>query len=592
MNFSPKEASTDNHPIKLLLIEQDPIFCLGLQTALAEYVQVHIIATVQSDTATLQVLTELSQTDPTQVNLVVMELGNGRSRSSQYLGLLLCKQLKAQYPNLPLFLFSAIRDVGWLLAAKKSGVDGYCPKSTPIPNLVMAMGRVVAGNNYWLEEIDVSEKPETINVELPPIASLKRNLRMSAMGYINFALVDITEKLQLPGRPILERAILSGRQRELIVAGKLVQLLLTSSQENKQQHIPKMDYEGLTASFSTVGEIVPFELSKKSLTTPALLSPKAIQSELFTSVVNKLQFSLHNVTDIPLEIDILREEKKRELLYLILQRLVNSLDDLRDSSLNIHQLSEVVVDSLMDLWETVTKDFFGKFTKVNINGRDIEIVDRIMHDRETIQKEIIGKIPLVKDLFVYLIFQEELTVDNNLYPAYSSEAKEQGSMLIENLLVQIGNSIIQPALNRLADVKYIKDKYYDRRLDSTRIMEKFRNELSWKYRVRNYIQEPQEIFESRFQIFVFTHRGIAMTSVYAHRNHELSELTGIPLSFTLVLEFRDAIAPLLQSLVSFLGKGIIFVLTKVMGRAIGLIGKGILQALGSNSIPDKTSSRK
>ncbi|CCH65278.1 Response regulator receiver domain protein (CheY) [Richelia intracellularis HM01] len=588
MNFPPKEVPTCNHPIKLLLIEQDPIFRLGLQTALAEYIQVHIIATVESDTATLQILTELSQTDPTQVNLVVMELGNGRSRSSQYLGLLLCKQLKAQYPNLPLFLFSAIKDVGWLLAAKKSGVDGYCPKSTPIPDLVIAMGKVIAGDNYWMEEIDISEEPEVTNdIKLPLIARLKRNLRMSSMSYINFALVGIKEKLQLPGLPILERVILVGRQRELIVAGKLVQFLLTSFQENKQQHISTMD-----ASFSTIGETIPFRSSQKSLSAPALLSPKAIQSELFTSVVNKLQFSLQNLTDIPLEIDILRDDKKQELLYLILHRLVDSLDDLRDSSLNIHQLSEVVIDSLMDLWETVTKDFFGKFTKVNRNGRDIEIVDWIMRDRETVQKEIIGKIPLVKDLFVYLIFQEELTVDNSLYPAYSSEAKERGSMLIENLLIQVGNSIIQPVLNRLADVKYIKDKYYDRRLDSTRVMEKFRNELSWKYRVRNYIQEPQEIFESRFQIFVFTHRGIARTSVYAHRNHELSQLTGIPLSFTLVLEFRDAIAPLLQSLVSFLGKGIIFILTKVMGRAIGLIGKGILQALSSNSMSDKTSSRK
>lgn len=593
MNVPSQEVPTGNHPLKLLLIDQDPIFRLGLQVALAEYPQIQIIATVESDTAALQVLTELSQADPTQINVVVMELGNGRSRSSQELGLLLCKQLKAQYPNLALFLFSAIQNMGCLLAAKKSGVDGYCPKDTPIPDLVIAMERVVNGDRHWMEEGSISEESVVIpNLELPAFARLQRNLRVSAMGYINSTLTDITEKLQVPGHPLLQKAILAGRQRELIAAGKLVKLLFTSSEEKKQQQISSLDYEQLPTTSSVVGEIIPSELPRTSPTAPALLNPKAIQSELFASVVNKLQFSLQNITDIPLEIDILREDKKRELLYLTLQKLADTLDSLRDSHFNVEQLSEVVPVSLMDLWEIVIKDFFGKFTRVNIDGSNVEIVKFILQDADIIQNEIISKIPLTIELFSYLIFQEELTIDNSLYPPYSSEAKERGSMLLENLLIQVGNSVIQPLLNRLADINDIKKKYYNQQLATTREIERFRNELSWKYRLRNYIQEPQEIFESRYQIFVFAPRGIANTSTYSHRSNELAQLVGIPLCVTLALEFRDAIAPRLQSLVSFLGSGVVFVLTQLVGRAIGLIGRGVLQAIGNASLPDKSWRRK
>jgi hypothetical protein len=131
-------------------------------------------------------------------------------------------------------------------------------------------------------------------------------------------------------------------------------------------------------------------------------------------------------------------------------------------------------------------------------------------------------------------------------------------------------------------VEAIKQIYYDRSLISTRELERFRNELSWKYRIENSIGEPTKIFESRYELFVLASRGIANISVYAPRNQELKKLSGIQLVVTLALEIRDAIAPRLRSSVAFLGNGIVYVLTQVVGRAIGLIGRGILQGLGGS----------
>ena len=105
--------------------------------------------------------------------------------------------------------------------------------------------------------------------------------------------------------------------------------------------------------------------------------------------------------------------------------------------------------------------------------------------------------------------------------------------------------------------------------------------------MRNYVSEAQAIFESRYELLVFTPRGIAKISIYAPRNQELAQLSGIPLLVTLALEFRDAIAPRLKSLLSFAGSGIVFVLTQVIGRGLGLIGRGILQGIGSVSLSER-----
>jgi hypothetical protein len=51
---------------------------------------------------------------------------------------------------------------------------------------------------------------------------------------------------------------------------------------------------------------------------------------------------------------------------------------------------------------------------------------------------------------------------------------------------------------------------------------------------------------------------------------------------SLALETRDAIAPRLRAIVSSLGSSVIYVLTQVIGRGIGLIGRGIIQGIGSS----------
>jgi len=582
--------------IKLLLIDQDPIFRLGLQVALEAIPDLEAIAVVESYTASLQILAEIAQADPNQVNLVVLELGNGRSTSSQQLGLQFCRQLRALYSNLPILLLSSVQEQGLLLAAKSVGINGYCPKGTPLPELVAIMREVADGGSYWFRETEAISCTDAINrvsytdainrvsPHSPlPLFKLRNNLRLSGIGHIDATLAAVTAQLQVPGLPVLDRAILAGHRRELLATRWLLNRLLVSLQERQEEYNPVADQPSLIPLLSSA--------IQQRQTVPPLLSPGAIQSALFASCVTKLQFPLRNVTDIPLEIDIFREDKKRELLYLILQKLAEQLDELRASQIEINQLYEVKNILIGDLWQAAITDFFGKFSLIKLGNKNIEIVNLLLQNMEIVQRDIFNKIPLVYELYSYLLFQTELYIDNTFYPVVSAEAKSQALMILENLLIQVANGVVQPLLNSLADVEEIKQYFYGKQLISTREIERFRNDLSWKYRLKNYINEPKAVFESRYELFVIVPRGIANTTVYAPRNQELAKLSNIPLIVTLFLEFSDAIAPRLKSLLAFVGSGIVFILTQIIGRGLGLIGRGILQGIGSVKLPEKNLKR-
>ncbi|HLP87974.1 MAG TPA: DUF3685 domain-containing protein [Nostocaceae cyanobacterium] len=574
--------------INLLLIDSDPIFRLGLRVALETNSDLKIIADVATDTAALQILVESASSKLEPVHLIILELG----AHSQQLSLSFCQQLKSLYPQIPILLLTFVNQPELILAARAIGVNGYCPKGTPIAELINAIQIIAVGGYHWLTKdlanlsISAEEKSQPY-IQQPAIVRLINNARLSGMSQIDITLNAVTAQLQIPDLTILEKAFLAGQRRELLAARWLVNHLLVTPQTKPQitpsqqinQSIPELN-RNINKSEITLTE-----------TIPPLPSPRSLQSTLFTACINKLQFSLENITNEPLEIDILREDKKRELLYNILQKVTQQLDDLRATQIESQEITNLKDKLVIDLWQMGVRDFFGKFSRLRIGNNDIEISNFLLNHAVGVETEILQKIPLIAELFDYLLFQTDLYVDNTIYPVDSEQANSQAAMILENLLIQVANGVIQPLLNNFADVEIIKQSFYDRRLISTREIERFRNNLSWKYRLNKYVKEATAIFESRYELFVFAPRGIAKISIYAPRNAELSQLTGVPLVVTLMLEFRDAIAPRLKSLLSLFGNSLVFVLTQVVGRGLGLVGRGILQGIGSVSLTDKKLPR-
>jgi DNA-binding NarL/FixJ family response regulator len=580
---------------RLLLIDPDPVFRLGLREWLKPLADLNIVAEADTAQQALQILagTETLETPKQPIpsklalNIDLAILGFNIAQGSLNLAsaLELCQQLKAQYPALPILVLGFSQEGIEVSSFFKRGIEGYGMKGLPPEELVAAIRQVASGQTYWS---NLDQNPNALN---PVSAGLNRpgniwdavrqNLYWSGIRHIDAALAELNAEQQnfsSSTADLMTKAILAGRMRELSAARWFVKHLWQSEENSSRETVGR---PSAWAEDFPLGRSLSIRSNPENGDRP--LPPiKAIQFGLFDATVAKLQGDLTNLTSTPLEIDILRDTQKRELLYIVLRQFENSLSELRFAQTQLHQISEKQWVVLRDLWQLSLTEFFGKyFTLVNQKQKNIDVVDALLQDADEVTATILNRIPQVAELLSHLLFQTALVIDNRAYEVGTPEAMYRAQMLLDNLLIQVANAVIQPLLNHFADVEVVKQRFYTHSLLASRDIERFRNDLSWKYRLEQYVAEPQAIFESRYILWGLAGSGITKIPIYAPRTQELKQLQGIRLAVTLALELQDAIAPRLRTAVSFLGTGVVYVLTNVIGRGIGLIGRGVLQGIGS-----------
>ena len=115
---------------------------------------------------------------------------------------------------------------------------------------------------------------------------------------------------------------------------------------------------------------------------------------------------------------------------------------------------------------------------------------------------------------------------------------------------------------------------------STRELERLRNQLNSQGRWQYLIERPIQLYESKRQLLNFKNGNIDQIFLKEARDSELHNLGWWQKQVTLLVEARDAISPQLQYMVKYIGNLMVMVLTNIIGRAIGLIGKGIAQGMG------------
>jgi len=616
---SRQEVSQPELRLKIMLVEDDPMFRLGLLACLNQYADLQIVWEAKSSAVALRVLQNIlaSRTAgeaalPTP-DLIILSLNLEQSQG----GLFLCQQLRSQFPLQPLLLLGAGIAPEILAQAYQSGAAGFCAKGTDCADLVQTIRRVAAGQSDWQQGLQLMSRalsrsasvmPATASQEWSTWAVLRNNLRCSGIEQIDAAIAQINAQLQYPHLTVLDQLVLTGRRRELRAARWLVNRLLATAPPVRVNLPPRSappapPTDLLPPLLPTTASNPPGSVAEAALLpqtvppTGEMLAPlpnessRLLQVSLFDATASQLQAGFINLTETPLEIDILKDEKKRELFYIILRKLEDLLAELRFSQVQPEQLRDKSPTILQDLWQEATLDFVGRYYTLPGAEQPVELASLLLQDREIVQAAILDEIPLVPEFFCHLLFQTPLTIDDRTFAAGTVDAMQRMGMILQHLLIQVANAVMQPLLNRYGNVPEIKQTFYDKRLLSSREIERFRNNLSWRYRVEAWVGKPTAIFESRYNLLVFQDGGIRHTSIYAPRTEELEQLTGLPLMVTLVLEARDAVSPRLRSAVSFVGSGVVYLLTEVIGRSIGLIGRGIVKGIG-NVLQEPKVNRK
>ena len=550
-----------NEPkIELLIIDRDPIFRLGLCAALSHYSDFVIAA---QENTTEDIFSQLN--DGFMPNLILIEWDIQTKTDKKAAPLVFCQQLRQQYPQIPLFILAANWDSEEITQVKAMGVKGFCQKGLNIENLVYGLRRVAAGEIYWQEEIVEIGEPNLIQQFLGKISQ-------SGREQLNIDLETLESKLNSGEVPLIEKWFISARRRELNSARKLIDKLTGESP------YPDSQSRRITQALPEDREQKPDnELLPPPQIAITTINSDSVTAKAFNRVLGDISQGVSNSTDLWLEIDILRPQARQKLLYLIVENLELVIFELvqeQDISLQAEQ-------ALYQVWQKSLTNFFFQYYQ-DRNEIDYETLLSIC-DREYLgfRQTILERVYYAGELLAYLSWQKPLVINYVEYRADSPEAMLRSINLLHNLIIHLANGVMQVILNYFSELEVFRYNLFDSKYNNSRKIARFRNETVWRYRQLKYWQEPSDIFESCYRLLVLRNGKIKTYLINAPRDLELTQLQGLPWLTTITLELRDAVAPRLRSLFALVGSSLVFALTNVIGRGIGLIIKGIIQGINS-----------
>jgi hypothetical protein len=389
----------------------------------------------------------------------------------------------------------------------------------------------------------------------------RKNWQHSGLQQIERELLRLERLLQRQDLSVIDRLFWQGRRRELKSAAWLL---------GRWQ--PPLPPALLTVADSSLPVVAP---------KAEIVQPQSWE-RLLGFYADR---ALENCTDRHLELDILRPDQCQRLLRSVAEQFQATMGEL--PSIAPERLLALGDSLLTDLWLGSSERFFGRYYILPVDGQEQvscgeaapTVMETLRLDREQVLADL-QQIPLTTELFQYLLCQQDIYVDNRLQAHGSMPAEAQVRSILSNLLVQLANAVVAPFLNRFGELEPVKQQFYRPQMLATRDLARFRNHLSWQYYLDRHYRQPIAMFESRHQLLIIKDGGIYTQAIYGPRRQELEKLRGLPWLLTIALELRDALVPLAKATSTLVGNVLVYVLTEVVGRGLGLVGKGIIQGLG------------
>ncbi|HEY9877207.1 MAG TPA: response regulator transcription factor [Leptolyngbyaceae cyanobacterium] len=125
-------------PLRVLLVEDDELFRLGLQAKLQKESGIEVVAEAEDGE------TAIRMTDQYDLDIVLLDVGLPRIG-----GLEACRQIKQKHPHLPILVLTSHSERELINQLLEVGVQGYCLKGVTAEVLVLALRSVAAGASWW-----------------------------------------------------------------------------------------------------------------------------------------------------------------------------------------------------------------------------------------------------------------------------------------------------------------------------------------------------------------------------------------------------------------------------------------------------------
>ncbi|KZR87863.1 DUF3685 domain-containing protein [Synechococcus sp. MIT S9504] len=394
--------------------------------------------------------------------------------------------------------------------------------------------------------------------------SMVQWLLVSGLQQIGRDLQVVEALLDPPPEHLVMRLLLEGRCRELRSARNLLLWLWGPLH-------------------TSLAEVVPLRDQSQSLElTLSNRQPTAVWHAIQQRLEGAVSSGLGNGTGQLLAIEGLHPERRRDLLLALLQQLHEVLLRLRSDEL----VSTRDQKALSARWQSLQtevkqqalRSVAGNYVRLP-QGESLVAVAEQLVDRTDLRQSD-DELPDPQSMLASLVLDQPVLVDGQLLPSDDPRALLQLETLISNWLVRTAELIGSELLGICGEWPELRRYLLQQNLISTRELERLRNQLNSQSRWQDWIERPIRLYESRRLLFSLKTGRIEPLLLTEPRDEELRRLRWWQQQVALIVEARDAIAPQVQALVKRLGDLMVVVLTQVVGRAIGLIGRGIAQGMG------------
>lgn len=410
-------------------------------------------------------------------------------------------------------------------------------------------------------------------------------LLTSGLQQISNDLQVIDALLIPPPENLVLRLLLEGRQRELRSARSLLMLLWGPLQvglaDVQPLRSPSVDQP------TRPGGDGPMAITVRERNAIAVW--EAIQERLSAAV----DTGLGNATGTLLAIEGLHPERRRDLLLALLRQLDQVMTRLRRPSVHDGQVQE---PSLPEQWNALQPELrrqaiqamTGSYVRLPRGEELHPVAQSLIAATELNQAD--DEMPDPRRMLDPLLRDQPVVVAGQLLPSHDPRALLQLEHLVSNWLVRTAELISAELLGICGDWPELRRYLLDERLIPTRELERLRNQLNNQSRWQFWVQRPVRLYESRRLLYQLQGGQIEPLLLIEPRDDELRKLGWWQQQVALLLEARDAIAPQVQSLVERIGDLMVVLLTQVIGRAIGLVGRGVAQGMG-RSLQRRSSSK-
>ena len=411
-----------------------------------------------------------------------------------------------------------------------------------------------------------------------PAMGLGQWLLTSGLQQISNDLQVIDALLVPPPENLLLRLMLEGRQRELQSARSLLLLLWGPLQ------IGLADVQPLGQRQTTVAQTGDLTIDGDGMAiTVRERNAIAVWSSIQERLSQAVDAGLSNGTGCLLAIEGLQPERRRDLLLSLLQQLDQVMARLRAPSVSSDSSKTLPIDAQWDslqpeLRRQAIQAMAGSYVHLPRGDRMQPVAQHLINASDLSQND--DDLPDPRRMLEPLLRDQPVLVNGQLLPADHPKALLQLETLVSNWLVRSAELISAELLGLCGDWPELRRYLLDERLLPTRDLERLRNQLNNQSRWQLWVKRPVQLYESQRLLYQLRGGSIAPLLLIEPRDEELRRLGWWQQQVALLLEARDALAPQVQALVQRIGDLMVVVLTQVIGRAIGLVGRGIAQGMG------------